>query len=173
MSASAQLAPSAGTAAGKYLTFKLGQESFGIRVVQVREIIRLANITAVPQLPPHVRGVINLRGRVIPVMDLRLKLGMPAADATEQTCIVVVQVRMPEGRTVPMGLIVDGVEEVVNLALAEIEETPSFGADLATPCLLGMAKIKGKVKILMEIDRLISGEAAEFATRNASAPDSF
>jgi purine-binding chemotaxis protein CheW len=155
-------------AAGKYLTFLLGHESYGIRVIQVREIIRLSNITAVPQLPPHVRGVINLRGRVIPVMDLRLKLGMPGAEGTDQTCIVVVHVKLADGRNAAMGLVVDGVEEVANIASADIEETPSFGADLSTPCILGMAKIKGEVKILVEIDRLVSGDAAEFAARTVA-----
>src|SRR5215475_13222456 len=110
--------------AGKYLTFALHQESYGIEVLKVREIIRLTGITAVPQMPAYVRGVINLRGKIIPVMDLRLRFGFPDAAQTEQTCIVVVQVKFPEGKNVQMGLIVDGVEEVINIAASDIEETP-------------------------------------------------
>jgi purine-binding chemotaxis protein CheW len=148
--------------AGKYLTFKLGPESYGIKVVQVREIIRLTSITAVPQMPGYIKGVINLRGRIIPVVDLRLKLGLMAAEDTEHTCIIVVQVACQAGSK-SMGLIVDAVEEVVNIATADIEETPDFGGAVATECLLGMAKIKGVVKTLLDIDRLLVGEGTRAA----------
>lgn len=143
--------------AGKYLTVTLHDEAYGIAVLKVREIIRLQKITAVPRLPEHIRGVLNLRGRVIPVMDLRVKFGLSAVDA-ERTCIVVVQVS-PAGRpALPMGLIVDAVEEVVNLTESEIEPTPDFGMSLDTTCLLGMAKIKGQVKTLLDIDRVVGAE---------------
>lgn len=142
--------------AGKYLTFALNNEFYGIDVLKVREIIRLTEITSVPQMPAYVRGVINLRGKIIPVMDLRLRFGFPAAEGTEQTCIVVVQVRLPDGKATQMGLIVDGVEEVVNIAASEIEETPDFGAHLSTDYIIGMAKIKGAVKTLLDIDSVIS-----------------
>jgi len=144
--------------AGKYLTFTLLQESYGIDVLKVREIIRLITITAVPQMPDYVRGVINLRGKIIPVMDLRRKFGFAQAASTEQTCIVVVQVKLPDGKNTPMGLVVDGVEDVTNIAAADIEETPDFGAAISTECILGMAKIKGAVKTLLDIDAVVGAD---------------
>ena len=147
--------------AGKYLTFALHPESYGIDVLKVREIIRLTTITSVPQMPAHVRGVINLRGKIIPVMDLRLRFGFPDAPSTDQTCIIVVQVKLPEGKPAPMGLVVDGVEEVVNLAAADIEKTPDFGGQISTDFIVGMAKIKGVVKPLLNIDRVLGAEAIE------------
>lgn len=143
--------------AGKYLTFHLGGESYGIDVLSVREIIRLTNITAVPQMPGYVRGVINLRGKIIPVTDLRVRFGFPEAASTDLTCIVVVQVKLPDGKATQMGLIVDAVEEVVNLAMADIEETPDFGGQIATDYILGMAKIKGTVKTLLDIQKVVGG----------------
>jgi purine-binding chemotaxis protein CheW len=145
--------------AGKYLTFTLQDESYGIDVLKVREIIRLTAITAVPQLPAHVCGVINLRGKIIPVINLRLRFGFPDAERTEQTCIVVVLVKQVDGKSTQMGLVVDGVEEVVNIAATDIEETPNFGAEISTECILGMAKIKGAVKTLLDIDRVLAGSA--------------
>ena len=150
--------------AGKYLTFTLDRESYGIDVLKVREIIRLANITAVPQMPPYVRGVINLRGKIIPVIDLRLRFGFPEAASTDLTCIVVVQVKLPDSRATQMGLVVDGVEEVINIAATDIEETPDFGAQVSTECILGMAKIKGVVKALLDIDRVLAGDAIQKLT---------
>lgn len=141
--------------AGKYLTFQLAQEEFGIRVLKVREIMGLQEITAVPQTPSHVKGVINLRGKVVPVIDLRLKFGMQAAEYTQRTCIIVTQVQ-GESTSVMMGIVVDGVSEVLNLSGTEIEDTPDFGDSSGTQYLLGMAKVKGKVKILLDIDRVLS-----------------
>ena len=145
--------------AGKYLTFSIQGESYGLDVLKIREIIRVIPITAMPQMPSYVRGVINLRGKIIPVMDLRQRFGFPETASTEQTCIVVVLVRLPGGKTSQMGLVVDAVEEVVNIAAAEIEETPDFGSAISTDYLLGMAKIKGAVKTLLDIDRVVGGEA--------------
>lgn len=142
--------------AGKYLTFRLHDESYGIDVLKVREIIRLTNITAVPQMPAYVRGVINLRGKIIPVTDLRVRFGFPEAQNTDLTCIVVVQVKLADGKTTQMGLIVDGVEEVINITAGDIEETPDFGAQIATDYILGMAKIKGFVKALLDIDCVLT-----------------
>jgi purine-binding chemotaxis protein CheW len=142
---------------GKYLTFTLHQESYGIDVLKVREIIRLTNITAVPQMPEYVKGVINLRGKIIPVMDLRLRFAFSDIQNTEQTCIIVAQVKLPDGKLTQMGLIVDGVEEVLNIAGADIEETPDFGAQIDTNYILGMAKVKGVVKTLLDIDRVTAG----------------
>jgi len=153
---------------GKYLTFTLHQESYGIDVLKVREIIRLINITAVPQMPNYVRGVINLRGKIIPVMDLRLKFGFAEAASTEQTCIIVVQVKLPDGKATQMGLVVDGVEEVTNIAEADIEETPDFGGQVATDYIVGMAKIKGMVKTLLDIDGVIGAETLKKIAAPAS-----
>jgi purine-binding chemotaxis protein CheW len=141
--------------AGKYLTFHLANEEFGIRVLKVREIMGLQEITAVPQTPSHVKGVINLRGKIVPVVDLRLKFGLPAAEYTQRTCIIVTQVQ-GESSTVLMGIVVDGVSEVLNLTAPEIEDTPDFGEEIAGRYLLGMAKVKGKVKILLDIDCVMS-----------------
>lgn len=157
MSTETTVAPAANQKlAGKYLTFKLHGESYGIDVLKVREIIRLTEITKVPQMPAYVCGVINLRGKIIPVIDLRTRFGFGGIANTEQTCIVVVQVRMPEGKATQMGLVVDGVEEVVNIAGGDIEETPDFGAEIPTDYILGMAKIKGAVKSLLDIDSVIA-----------------
>lgn len=143
--------------AGKYLTIGLGAEAYGIPVLRVREIIRLQKITPVPQMPNYVKGVINLRGRVIPIVDLRVKFGV-AAEFADRTCIVVVQVQLASEQTVPMGLIVDRVDEVANLAAAEIEPTPDFGAKVNTDYMLGLAKGKGQVKTLLNIDRVVAAD---------------
>lgn len=141
--------------AGKYLVFHLGREEFGIRVLKVREIMGVQDITAVPQTPAHVKGVINLRGKVIPVLDLRLKFGLPEVEYTQRTCIIVVQLQGPAGSFL-MGIVVDGVAEVLNLSASDIQDTPDFGQRTGPAYLLGMAKIKGKVKILLDIDQVMN-----------------
>lgn len=151
--------------AGKYLTVVLDNEAYGIAVLKVREIIRMQKITPVPQMPAFVKGVINLRGRVIPVVDLRVKFGLKAEFA-ERTCIVVVQVKLPSEQIVQMGLIVDSVEEVVTLTNEEIEPTPDFGAKVDTTYLLGMAKVKGQVKTLLDIDRVVAPETVQAMVQN-------
>ncbi|MCR6654565.1 MAG: chemotaxis protein CheW [Opitutus sp.] len=156
------------TLAGKYLTVVLDNEAYGIAVLKVREIIRMQKITPVPQMPGYVKGVINLRGRVIPVVDLRVKFGLKAEFA-ERTCIVVVQVKLPTEQIVQMGLIVDSVEEVVSLNGEEIEATPEFGAKVDTTYLLGMAKVKGQVKTLLDIDRVVAPEAVQEMVRATSS----
>lgn len=145
--------------AGKYLTVVLDQEAYGIAVLKVREIIRLQKITPLPQTPDYLKGVINLRGRVIPVMDLRLKFGLTAA-FTERTCIVVVQIN-PRGRNIHTGLIVDAVEEVVHLADKDIQPAPELGSRLDLSALLGMAKVKDQVKMLLDIDRVVADDVSE------------
>ncbi len=160
MSTAAAPAPVASSLAGKYLTVVLENEAYGIGVLKVREIIRMQKITPVPQMPMFVKGVINLRGRVIPVVDLRVKFGVKAEFA-ERTCIVVVQVKVPTEQTVQMGLIVDRVEEVVTLQAGEIEPTPEFGTRVDTTYLLGMAKVKGAVKTLLDIDRVVAPETVQ------------
>jgi purine-binding chemotaxis protein CheW len=145
----------------KYLTFRLGTESYGLSVLKVREIIRMQNITNVPQMPDYVKGVINLRGRVIPVLDLRLRFELEAAEATEATCIIVVQIRMANGDEKLIGLVVDSVEEVLNIAKNEIEEAPDFGNKLSVDYISGMAKYKSGVKTLLDIDRVINDSNLE------------
>ncbi len=157
--AGAPLADDARRLAGKYLTFILHHESYGVEVLKVREIIRRASITAVPQMPKYVRGVINLRGKIIPVADLRVRFGFPVTTDESQTCIVVVQVKLPDGKSTQMGLVVDGVEEVINLSEADIEKTPDFGGQVRTDCILGIAKVKGAVKTLLDIDAAIGADA--------------
>jgi purine-binding chemotaxis protein CheW len=143
--------------AGKYLTFMLGREEFAIRVLQVREIMKIQDITAVPQTPGYVKGVINLRGKVIPVVDLRLKFCLPETEYTQRTCIIVVQVQ-GEGVAIQTGIVVDEVSEVLNLVATDIEDTPDFGEGGVASYLLGMAKVKGRVKILLDIDQVLSGQ---------------
>lgn len=140
---------------GKYLVFQLGKEDFGTNVLKIREIMKLQDITNVPQTPNFVKGVINLRGKVIPLIDLRAKFGMPAQDYTDQSCIIVIRTHSASGE-IAVGIVVDGVVEVLTLVAAEIEDTPDFGHGAANPCLLGMAKVKGRVKILLDMDEVLS-----------------
>lgn len=142
---------------GKYLTFSLANEDYGIGILKIKEIIGMMPITKVPRCPEFVKGVINLRGKVIPVLDLRMRFGVDAAEYTERTCIVVVEVDSGSGN-IMVGLIVDSVSEVLNIKAEDIEETPSFGAKVETDYILGMAKISGGVKILINIDRALNVE---------------
>ena len=142
---------------GKYLTFTMANEEYGIGILKIKEIIGMMPITTVPQTPEFVKGVINLRGKVIPVVDLRLRFEMEAMDYTERTCIIVVEIE-GESSTVMIGIVVDSVSEVLNIKGEEIEETPTFGTKLNTDYILGMAKIEGGVKILLDIDRVLSAE---------------
>jgi len=143
--------------AGKYLTFNLCSEEYGIEILKVREIIGLMNITAVPRTPNYVRGVINLRGKVISVVDLRTKFGMKSAEDTEETCIIVMDV-LRNGEMIQIGILVDSVSEVLDINEEDIEDTPSFGSNLDTDFILGMAKSKGSVKILLNIDMVLGTE---------------
>jgi purine-binding chemotaxis protein CheW len=154
-------APTAGhpaSAPGKYLTFTLGGESYGVPVLAVRQIIRLCPITPVATMPPHVRGVINLRGKVIPVVDLRLRFGLAAAAEHDRTCIVVTQVAAASGGTRPYGVIVDGVEEVAQFTAADIEPAPDFGGAIDVRFITGMAKAASGVKVLVDLDRIAAAE---------------
>jgi purine-binding chemotaxis protein CheW len=140
---------------GKYLTFSLDKEEYGIGILKVKEIIGMIPITMIPRMPLYVKGVINLRGKVIPVIDLRLKLSMAEAGYTERTCIIVVEISGESGQVL-IGIIVDSVSEVLNVKGTDIEDTPAFGAKLDTEYILGMAKIGGRVKILLDIDKILS-----------------
>jgi len=145
---------------GKYLTFSLAGEEYGIGILKVKEIIGMMAITTVPRTPPFVKGVINLRGKVIPVVDLRVKFGMEKMGYTERTCIIVVEIA-GQGSSVLIGIVVDAVSEVLNIKGGDIEETPAFGAKLDTEYILGMAKMNGGVKILLDIDRVLKSEEKE------------
>ena len=143
--------------AGKYLTFKLDVEEFGLEILKVQEIIKMMDITRVPRTPAFVRGVINLRGKVIPVVDLRLKFGMEARAGTDKTCIIVVTVKKATGAVV-MGIIVDEVSEVLDVVGSSIEPPPEFGGAVDTSFILGMGKVGERVVTLMDVDRVLTGE---------------
>ena len=156
---------------GKFLTFYLADEEYGVAILKVQEIIGLQPITRVPRTPAFIRGVINLRGKVIPIMDLRERFGMPSAEralegasaaevlaAEAIRCIIVVQVVGPTGAAVPVGLVVDRVSEVSAIAEAEIEDAPSFGPGVRTEYLLGLGKSNGRVKLLLDIDRVLAAD---------------
>jgi len=143
---------------GKYLTFSLAGEEYGIGILKVKEIIGMMPITTVPRTPDFVKGVINLRGKVIPVVDLRRKFGMEEIGYTERTCIIVMEIA-GQGGSLLMGMVVDAVSEVLNIKAAELEETPGFGTKLDTDYILGMAKMNGGVKILLDINKVLGAEA--------------
>lgn len=142
---------------GKYLTFALANEEYGLEILKVREIIGYIDVTAVPQTPSYVKGVINLRGQVIPVVDLRAKFGMETTDVTEQTCIIVVEINQASCKC-SMGIVVDRVQEVLDIPGDDIEETPQFDASVHVDFILGMGKVEGAVKILLDIDRVLAGD---------------
>jgi len=152
-----QAVKSMGVREGKYLTFNMNDEEYGIGILKIKEINGMMPITTVPQTPEFVKGVINLRGKVIPVIDLRLRFGVDAIDYTERTCIIVVEIEGTAG-TVQIGIVVDSVSEVLNIKGEDVEETPTFGTKLDTDYILGMAKMEGGVKILLDIDRVLSSD---------------
>lgn len=141
---------------GKYLTFRLAEEEYGIEILKVREIIGIMSVTRVPRAPACVRGVVNLRGKVIPVIDLRTVFGMPFLDYSARTCIVVVQIQSGR-RELVIGVIVDAVSEVVDIKQNEIEPPPSFGEMVSNEMFHGMAKRADHVLIMLDIDRVLTG----------------
>jgi purine-binding chemotaxis protein CheW len=163
------LEPAAATTAkrgGKYLTFALGKEEYGLEILKVREIIGWMDITALPRTPDYVKGVVNLRGQVIVVIDLRTKFAMETAAKTDQTCIIVVEIAH-QGRKLSTGLIVDRVSEVLEIPSEHIEDAPTFGTAIATDFILGMGKVGEAVKILLDIDKVMT--ASEIAGIAANA----
>jgi purine-binding chemotaxis protein CheW len=152
---------------GKYLTFMLASEDYGIGILKIKEIIGMMPITSVPQTPSFVKGVVNLRGKVIPVVDLRLKFGMPAIDYTERTCIIVVEISGQAG-AIKIGVVVDAVSEVLNIKGEDIENTPAFGTSVNIDYILGMAKMGGSVKILLDIDKVLNTQDIASLERGAS-----
>ena len=144
------------TLEGKFLTFILGSEVYGIEILKVREIIGLMDITTVPQTPDYMKGVINLRGKVIPVIDLRLKFSMQEEEHTQETCVIVVEVN-----NTSIGIIVDSVSEVSEIGGGEIEDAPGFGQGIDTSFIMGLGKVKDKIIILLDIDAVLSSEELE------------
>jgi purine-binding chemotaxis protein CheW len=155
---------------GKYLVVTLGHESYGIPVLKVREIIRLCPITPVANMPPHVRGVINLRGKIIPLVDLRARFGLPAGEDHDRNCIVVAQLAGSGGATRLYGVIVDGVEEVANFAASDIEPTPDFGGVIDVRFITGMAKSGPLVRTLIDLDRISAADLATTAVESNPTP---
>jgi purine-binding chemotaxis protein CheW len=143
--------------AGKYLTFRLGREEYGLGILTVREINGMMEITKVPMTPEFVKGVMNLRGRVIPVIDLRRKLGLDHEDDTEETCVIVI-----ESKSSMMGIVVDAVSEVLDIAQEEIEPCPQFGESVQTDYIVGMGKVEGKVVTLLGLDAVLDAGTTTF-----------
>ena len=154
-----------GVHGGKYLTFALGKEEYGLEILTVREIMGMMDITAIPRVPSYVRGVVNLRGQVIAVVDLRAKFAMDAVAQTDQTCIIMVEIKHgTPPRKLSTGIIVDRVSEVLDIPGSNIEEAPDFGASLDTNFILGMGKVGAKVKILLDISKVLdSAEIVQIA----------
>ncbi len=148
---------------GKYLTFYLDGEEYGVQILKVREIIGIMEITQLPQMPHYIKGVINLRGKVIPVVDLRLKFGMSEAEYTDETCVIVVDIGTQ------VGIIVDTVQEVADIADKDIEPPPALGGSVETTYLMGMGKVNGSVKILLDIDPILTGEDMESLSEAAAS----
>ncbi len=164
----------AGTAAGgsQYLTFFVAGEEYAIGILKVREVIEYDTLTSVPSVPPCIRGVINLRGSVVPVIDLALKLGLPACEITRRTCIVIVEVRRPEdGELTVMGVMADAVSQVVAFTPEDIEPAPDFGTRVRLDLLLGMGRMGKKFALLLDSDRLLATEELlSVATATSSGP---
>lgn len=150
--------------AGKYLTFELGGESYGLEILKVHEIIKMLEITKIPRTPHYVKGVINLRGKIMPVIDLRRTFGMEEAEESRNTCIIVVQVQRGDTAVI-LGVIVDKVSEVMEIGKDEIEPAPSLGTQVDTQFILGMAKTRDSVKILLDMDKVMSEEEMESLAR--------
>jgi len=152
--------------AGLYLTFELGKEFYGLEILKVQEIIGMMEVTHVPRTPEYVRGVVNLRGKVIPVVDLRAKFAMEPTEDTERTCIIVLEVRKGQ-QALTMGIIVDEVCEVLEVGASQIEPPPSFGAGVESDFIMGMGKVGEKVVMLLEVDRALVGDELAFAEQIA------
>jgi len=159
---------------GKFLTFLMANEKYGLEILKVREIMGMMDVTSVPTTPPFVRGVINLRGKVIPVVDLRLKFGLEAKEDTQRTCIIVVHLTHT-AQEMTMGIIVDEVSDVLDIDQNQIEPPPSFGANIRTDFILGMGKVDQKVMTMLDIDRVLSDQEIALvessAEKTGSQPD--
>lgn len=154
----------------QYLTFSLGEEMFAIGILTIREIIEYGQIAEVPMVPPFIRGVINLRGAVVPVIDLAVRFGRPPAAITKRTCIVIIEVENVEaGAAQQMGIVVDAVSEVLEIAAADIEPAPEFGSRIRTDFISGMGKVGGRFVVMLDVDKILSlNEVAVLSTMNRS-----
>lgn len=152
--------PAASVPAAQYLTFLLDGESFGIDILGIKEIIEYHSLTAVPMMPACVRGVINLRGAAVPVIDLQARFGRRRSEVTKRTCIVIVEVA-GEGQRHDVGVVVDAVNEVLDIPPADIEPAPSFGARIRADFIHGMGKVRGRFVVLLNADRVLGIEAIE------------
>jgi purine-binding chemotaxis protein CheW len=164
----AALAVLTGASAQQHLTFMLGGEMFAMEILAIREIIEYTSLTAVPMMPPYIRGVINLRGAVVPVTDLLVRFGKPSAPVTKRTCIVIVEIAGQEGQQT-VGLVVDAVNEVLDLAAEDIEPPPTFGANIRTDFIRGMGRVRGKFVILLDVNHVMAAEELQ-AAAEAAAP---
>lgn len=149
--------------AGKHLAFRLAREEYGVEILKVQEIIGMMNVTRVPRTPEFIRGVVNLRGKVIPVIDLRIKFGLPVGEDTEKMCIIVVRIQEEASRPLVMGMIVDEVLEVIDVTEGQLEATPDFGGGVATEFITGMAKVGNRVLTMLAIARVLSNEEVSTA----------
>ena len=159
----AAVAAAAAGQAGQYLTFVLGAETFAIGIMAIKEIIEYASLTEVPMMPAYVRGVINLRGAVVPVLDLPVRFGKTASAVTKRTCIVIIEVALATERHV-LGLVVDAVNSVIDIPQGEIEPPPAFGASIRTEFIKGMAKLNGKFVILVDVDHVLAADEVQALT---------
>ncbi|EKQ56746.1 MULTISPECIES: chemotaxis protein CheW [unclassified Clostridium] len=142
---------------GKYLTFQIAEEEYGIPIQNIKEIIGMMDITSIPRTPEYIKGVINLRGKIIPIMDLRLKFNLAERVYNHRTCIIVVEINLADTKKL-MGIVVDTVSEVVNIQKAEIEQSPQYGTDIEQEFLTGLGKVKGKVILLLKIEKVLNME---------------
>ena len=152
---------------GKYLTFQLSEVEYGLEIHKVREIIGMMKITPLPKLPHYVKGVLNLRGKVIPVIDLRLCFGLSGIEQTERTCIIVIEIQADDDK-MQIGLVVDAVSEVLNVNSEDVEEAPKINMSVNTEYILGMAKTQGKVRTLLDINKVLATDEIRMAARKVA-----
>lgn len=157
--------------AGKYLTFSLGDERYGLEILRVQEIVGLLPVTRVPRLPDHVAGVVNLRGRVIPVVDLRVAFGLKDTEVNDRTCIVVANLVRADGSEVTMGALVDEVSDVVDLTEADLEATPEFGTEVDTTFIKGVGRLGERVVLLLDIDKVLTVNEIDAVERAGAADE--
>lgn len=149
------LAPGAEAQINQYLTFILGAETFALGILGIKEIIEFSSLTDVPMMPPYVRGVINLRGAVVPVIDLAVRFGRATALVTKRTCIVIIEVMANDERQV-IGIVVDAVNEVLDIPASDVEPAPAFGSGIRTDFILGMGKVHNKFVILLDVNHVLA-----------------
>lgn len=154
----------------QYLTFMLGRETFALGILSIKEILEYSPPTEIPMMPAFIRGVVNLRGAAVPVVDLCARFGRPSADVTKKTCVVIIETRVDEESHV-IGVVVDAVNEVLEIPNGEIEPAPSFGASIRTDFIQGMGKVRGKFVIILDVDRVLCIEEMEMLTQAAATGD--